>query len=206
MAMATGPTLYTANCRPKCGSVTATLLTVLICCPVGNYAELILLPTLSVTAIAASSISFSSDIILYRQSFTSTVMNNNPPNNDINNNGMRPPLGTITAVTKHASNGGNPYPKETREQVEALYDLGNANSGVGGYNALCAPAFEQLRLQKNFQTCQHARDTSIDEEHSVIHVQLGPLAINFLLKECMDKILSISPYFVLQSKKHISTK
>ena len=70
---------------------------------------------------------------------------------------MRPPLGTFTVVTKHASNGGNPYPKEIREQVEAIYDLGEADGGVGGYNALRAPEFEQLRQQKNFPAMSTCR-------------------------------------------------
>ena len=62
--------------------------------------------------------------------------------------GIRLPLGTRINPTKHATWGGNPYPKEMREMVLQMWQ--NGGGGNGGFRALETAQCNQLREQRKF--------------------------------------------------------
>ena len=74
----------------------------------------------------------------------------------------RQPNGTFVSRTKHASRGGKPYPKETREEVIAIYQN-------GGWAALKTPQLVQLRHQKKFPSLSTCKRW-IDKHHQTGHV------------------------------------
>ena len=81
-------------------------------------------------------------------------------------NGVRPPPGTRAGETKHASRGGNPYPREMREHVIAIWQSGGGDNG--GLEALQTPALEILRNQNKFphlSTCKRWITLLEDEGH-----------------------------------------
>ena len=62
--------------------------------------------------------------------------------------GIRLPLGTRINPTRHATWGGNPYPKEMREMVLQMWQ--NGGGGNGGFRALETAQCNQLREQRKF--------------------------------------------------------
>lgn len=62
--------------------------------------------------------------------------------------GVRLPLGTRIIPTKHARNGGNPYPTESRQMAISLWE--NAGGDNGGFAAFRTPQIMQLRLDGDF--------------------------------------------------------
>ncbi len=59
------------------------------------------------------------------------------------NNDVRLPLGMLVDATKHASNGGNPYPPEIGQEVIAMWQN-------GGMAALQTNKLQELWQQKKF--------------------------------------------------------
>ncbi|KAL7526315.1 hypothetical protein ACHAXR_001422 [Thalassiosira sp. AJA248-18] len=71
------------------------------------------------------------------------------------NNGVRVPNGTRIGDTRHASAGGRPYPKETREMVIQMWT--DAVGNHGGLTALRTPQLDALRANRKFphlDTCK----------------------------------------------------
>ena len=61
--------------------------------------------------------------------------------------GIRQPLGTRVAPTRHATWGGNPYPKETREMVLQIWQNGGGDNGWKTQEQYGARAMDNKELE-----------------------------------------------------------